>query len=198
MKSLTTIKENELVSQLRDGDSRAFDFLYQQYSKTIFNYSLRFLKQNELAEEIVQEVFLKIWMNRHSLNPDLSFKSFLFTIAKNLIFNFHKKASNDLRLQEQIYHIRSEENSCFVEDEIDWQDYQRIKNNAINSLPKRRREVFLLSREENLSNKEISERLNISVITVRNQLSIAVNDIRNYLEAHGDVTLMILFTVKFL
>ena len=192
-----SVKQSDrlLTDQLRTGNEAAFRLLYDRYRETLYGYSFRILKQRECAEEIVQDAFMKVWLNRQKIDPELSFKAYALTITRNLIYDSLKEAANDKSLAEKIfYNPAIVENS--VEDMIDWEHYEQLKSKALATLPEKRRQIFILSTEDGLSTKEISEQLNISVSTVKTQVSRALDDIREYLHLHGGVALTFIFLVQ--
>ncbi|MBC9796553.1 RNA polymerase sigma-70 factor [Sinomicrobium sp. FJxs] len=170
----------------------AFRKLFDLYRHDIYAYGKSILKHDEYAEEIVQDVFLKIWLNREKLDPELSFRSYIFAITRNLAINFLHKAANDARLREEVFY-KSQESYNPAENNIDAAYYDRIKQQAIDILSPRRRQIFELSRNRGMSYEEISKELGISVSTVKNQMSAALETIRNFLFAHSDLTLIITF-----
>ncbi|WP_231129581.1 RNA polymerase sigma factor [Flavobacterium sufflavum] len=179
-----------MVTALMVGNEKAFSELFNTYCNDVYAYSLSMLKNQALAEEIVQDVFLNIWLHRDRLNADLSFKSYVFTITRNLTFNLISKVANSHKLKEEVFYV-SQKSYSPIEDIIDEADYDVIKQKAIEQLPPKRRAIFEMSRNEEMSYEEISKELNISVSTVKGQMSKALADIRNFLETHGDVTLLI-------
>lgn len=179
-----------LVIELMEGNEKAFSELFNMFYNDVYGYSLSMLKNEVLAEEIVQEVFLNIWLHRERLNPDLSFKSYVFTITRNLTFNLISKVANSHKLKEEVFYT-SQKSYSPIEDGIAEADYDAIKNKAIEQLPHKRRIIFEMSRNKEMSYEEISKELNISVSTVKGQMSKALAEIRNFLETHGDVALLI-------
>tara|TARA_R110002050_G_scaffold4573_3_gene22160 strand:+ start:1581 stop:2180 length:600 start_codon:yes stop_codon:yes gene_type:complete len=179
-----------LVKELIEGNNKAFRKLFDTYRGDVYAYSVSMLKTKVLAEEIVQDVFLKIWQHRDRLNPDLSFKSYVFTITRNLTFNLISKVANNRKLKEEVFY-ESQKSYSPIEDQIAENDYEIIKNKAIEQLPPKRKVIFQMSRDEGKSYEEISKELNISVSTVKGQMSKALTTIRDFLQTHGDVTLLI-------
>ncbi|RVT78641.1 RNA polymerase sigma-70 factor [Flavobacterium sufflavum] len=190
MTETKAINNKLLVTALMVGNEKAFSELFNTYCNDVYAYSLSMLKNQALAEEIVQDVFLNIWLHRDRLNADLSFKSYVFTITRNLTFNLISKVANSHKLKEEVFYV-SQKSYSPIEDIIDEADYDVIKQKAIEQLPPKRRAIFEMSRNEEMSYEEISKELNISVSTVKGQMSKALADIRNFLETHGDVTLLI-------
>jgi RNA polymerase sigma-70 factor (family 1) len=190
MSETKAINNKLLVTELMLGNEKAFTELFNTYCNDVYAYSLSMLKNQVLAEEIVQDVFLNIWLHRDRLNTDLSFKSYVFTITRNLTFNLISKVANIHKLKKEVFYV-SQKSYSPIEDIIAEADYDVIKNKAIEQLSPKRRVIFEMSRNKEMSYEEISKELNISVSTVKGQMSKTLADIRNFLETHGDVTLLI-------
>jgi RNA polymerase sigma-70 factor (ECF subfamily) len=182
--------EKLLVRELMLGNENAFQKLFNTYRNDVYAYSISMLKNKELAEEIVQDVFLNIWQHRVRLNPDLSFKSYVFTITRNQTFNLISKVANNHKLKEEVFY-KSQKSYSPIEDELAEADYEIIKNHAIEKLPPRRKIIFKMSRNQDMSYEEISKELNISVSTVKGQMSKALASISCFLKTHSDVTFLI-------
>lgn len=190
MSETKTINNKLLVIKLMEGNEKAFSELFSCYHNDVYAYSLSMLKNQVFAEEIVQDVFLNIWLHRDRLNPELSFKSYVFTITRNLTFNLISKIANNHKFKEEVFY-NSQKSYSPVEDSIADADYDILKNKAIEQLPPKRRIIFEMSRNKEMSYEEISKELNISVSTVKGQMSKALAEIRTFLETHGDVALLI-------
>jgi len=185
MKKLSPHQEQGLICQLKAGDKQAFNQLFYQYERKLYNFSCKLLHSQEDAEEIVQEVFLKIWQKREELKPEFSFNSFVITIAKNLIFNKIRK-----NVYERSY-LASLEHSDFIHNETDRQvvysDLENISLQAIEQLPPKRKHIFKLSRESGMSNQEIAESLSISKSTVENQMNKCLKFLKQYLKNNAEI-----------
>ena len=183
MKKTDHISESEWVLSLKNGDLKAFSELFDRYGKRLYRFSMGYLKSESDAEEIVQEVFVKIWNKREELSLQKSFESYLFTIAKNGILNtIRKTKSEQAYLQYAKLHP---EKNVLLDDELNFRELERAYKEAIGKLSPRRKEIFLLSREQSLSNAEIAEKMNISVKTVENQMTSALSEIRKHLCSLG-------------
>ncbi|MGI9550521.1 MAG: RNA polymerase sigma factor [Aurantibacter sp.] len=180
--------DRDLVSQLKTGDEKAFEQLFDKYQCDVFRYAHSLIKSEEHAKEVVQDVFVKIWLKRETLRPELSFKSFLFTITKNLSYNFLVKASNDLKLKKDVFYHTSHFHTP-IENHMLNLEYKVLKQQAINSLSPKRKRIFEMSRIEGKSYKDISAELGITTQTVKNQMSQALGNISGYLESYGEITL---------
>jgi RNA polymerase sigma-70 factor (ECF subfamily) len=165
--------EKNLLLAIKCDDPEAFKKIYQRYRLKVYYFSLRFLKNKEEAEEVVQEVFIKIWNNRKQINETLSFNSYLFTIAKNHIFNLNRNKLNHQAFIDFIMPFCSEtENN--TEEAVISKDLENHLNNAINTLPPQRKKIFKKSREEGLTYPQIASELNISEKTVESQIRLAI------------------------
>ncbi len=178
------------VKELIANDEKAFQKLFDIYAGNIYAYSKSMLKSKEYAEEIVQDVFLRVWLHRDRINPDASFKSYIFTIARNLTLNFLSKAAYDKKLKEEIFY-KSQRADNQTEKLVSETEYERLKTQAIAQLPPKRRRIFEMSRNEGRSYEEISKELEISINTVKTQMSKALESIRIFLQKNTDLTLMI-------
>lgn len=167
--------EQLLVRSLSKGNLLAFNSLYRGYSNRLYRFAFGYLKSEDEAEELVQEVFTIIWEKRAELKDELSFKSFLFTIAFNII-------RKHFRTKSYMFEYFKNE----VGDDLDFSTsktvtYESLKQyitELADRMPERRKEIFIKSRLEGFSIKEIAEQLNISHKTVENQLSEALKFIR--------------------
>ena len=170
-----------VVKNLKQGDSKAFDDLFNKYSQRLYSFSLRYLKSEEDAEEVVQEVFLYIWEKRDGLNPDQSFNSYIFTIAYNMIRKYFIKRSRENAFKdEQLYVFLNEDNN--LDQLIDYKFLLQKVESIINSLPERRKEIFIKRKYEGSAIKQIAEELGISPNTVENQLASAQKQIQKELQ----------------
>ena len=185
MKNSKSIKE--LLNLIRDGNMVAFDTIYFQYSKRLYGFVLKLIKQEADAEEIVQEVFIKIWESRDKIDTYTSFESFLFTIAYNSTISLLRKRVNE---EKYIDHLKSRQNNLSNPDIIDEIHYNQLNEKVqslINQLTPRQKEIFKLSREQGFTYKEIAEKLSLSVNTVENHMVKALN----YLKSNIDKNLIV-------
>lgn len=160
----------ELLILLQKGDRVAFYLIYERYSKRLYGFVLRFLKQKEDAEEIVQEVFIKIWESKNKIDVFASFESFIFTIAYNATISLLRKRITENKYLEHLKSIQFENDPEIIE-EIHYRQLNEKVQILLDKLTPRQKEIFLLSREEGLSHNEIAEKLNISVLTVKKHIS---------------------------
>lgn len=173
--------ERSLVIRLIDGDENAFCELYAAYKNRLIYFAMRFLKSREYAEDIFQDAFTVIWQSRRFINPDASFSSYLYMIVRNRIFNQLRNLANEDRLKEHILsHAVDYTND--TNEEILANDLKRLIQRALQQLTPRQREIFEMSREQQLSHREIAEALGISIYTVQESVCNSLKILRSYLE----------------
>ena len=173
------IGEQKLVKKLRGGCHQSFTTLFHLYGKKLYNFSYKYTQSHAESEEIVQEVFLKIWNKRDTINAKLSFNAFLITIAKNHIFNRIKKEASRRQYREQIEPSELVTNE--TESKVIFANLEEIAKSKIDDLPPKRKQIFLLRRDSGLSIKEIADKLGIAESTVENQMNKAIKTIKSNL-----------------
>lgn len=172
--------EHDLLNRLKAGNESAFGELYAHYSEMIYGRLLRLLKDTDLADEVIQELFLKIWEKRGQINPSSSFKSYLYTIAEHLVYDHFRKVARDRKLQEK-FRLMSTEIYSHTEEDLLNKESRIIIEKAIETLPPQRKTAFVLCKMEGKSYEEAAEIMGISVSTVSNHLVKANITIRTYL-----------------
>jgi RNA polymerase sigma-70 factor (ECF subfamily) len=147
-----------------------------------------------ISEEIVQRTFIKIWDTKEQINPDKSFISYLCTIAKNMLLNEYEHQTVQYIYQEYVK-LKMEDIDSSTEKEIDKKLLEEYIDTLVDKLPPKRRAIFILSRKEGLSNKKISEQLQISESTIETQLSKALSFMKSQLQKYYEYILIILITL---
>lgn len=187
--------ETQWVRNLKKGDSLAFEELFHIYGKRLYHFSLGYLKSKPDAEEIVQEVFLRIWHLRTSLDPGFSFNAYLFKIAYRLIMEKFRKLTLERRYLADI----SAEVVTFTDELNDRTDYHsllELVQRSINRLPPRQKEVLLMRRSGGMAVADIAENLGISPKTVEHHLTEALKNIKAWM--NRDQVASMLFFYLFL
>ena len=173
-------EERSLILRLIEGDEDAFCELYATYKNRLIYFAMRFLKSREYAEDVFQDAFTVVWQSRRFINPDASFSSYLYTIMRNRILNQLRNTANEEKLKESILSQALD----YTEDtkrEVMLNDLKSLISHALQQLTPRQREIFEMSREAQLSHKEIADKFGISVNTVQEHISISLKLIRTYL-----------------
>jgi RNA polymerase sigma-70 factor (ECF subfamily) len=187
--------DKELVERLQKGDIEAFDLIYLKYSKQLYAFGLKYLRSAAEAEELVQSVFLKVWENYRILEKESSFKSYLFTIAYNSICNIFRK--NSYRQKFITDTIAGNPLSSFeIGEGIDYKSVLDQVQIIITKLPERQKIIFMKSREEGKSTKEIAAELGLSPGTIDNYISESLKFIRSHLR-NEDFAFLLLFSFFF-
>lgn len=189
--------DSTLVGSLQQGDHRAFEKLFERYAQKLFVFSLSYLKNENDAEEVVQEVFLKVWVKRSALKTDTSFQSYLFTIAFNSIKkSFNLKAKNDQFKLDLIDSMDAGQE--LVDFERDYQLVLEKLEQFIDAMPDRRKEIFLQRKQEGKPVKQIAEEMGVSVKTVENQITEAMHFLKRKFEEElpGGLLFFALFLEK--
>ena len=176
------VQDFKLLQEMQADNMLAFDAFYKKYQKRVFHFANTILKSKEDSENVVHEVFLKLWENRKNIEK---VRPYLFSIAYNTTISVIRKR---IKEQEFIDYIKSLPESWEepVNIDLEYRELKEKADNIINDLPGRQKEVYLLSRQNGLSYKEIAKKMNISVNTVENHLVRALRTIRKEL---GNISL---------
>lgn len=188
--------DKDLLLQVSKGNEIAFKALFDKYRQRLFYYISHFIKSNQVAEELVMDVFMKIWVGRSAVLQITDFDAFLFRIAHNKSIDFLRSAANDARLKvllwEQIQVVSGERaDAAILASEFE----QKIRE-AIDLLSPQRRKVYLLRREQDFTHDQIAAQLGISRATVNNHIVEAQRFIRSYLSKNMEITSFILFATS--
>jgi len=163
----------------------AFDAIYEKYCRRLYGFVIRYVKLEADAEEIVQDVFIKIWENREKINAYSSFESYLFTISYNAAISLLRKRIHEKKFLDHLKSFQHEDFVPELTDEIYFKELDTRIRSLLDELTPRQKEIFLLSRQEGLTHREIAKRLGISTNTVKNHLVSVLNflksNIDNYL-----------------
>ena len=192
METKLTNQDNRIIDQLREGSKDAFHFLYDTYGPKIYAFAFSYLKNSADAEELLQEVFLKLWEIRSSIDNSKNIKSFLFKICINLIYDFIRRKNIEKAYMD--YSGYESEKCC----DNTWHDviYNEMLSNLhqlVSGMPQQRQRIFRMSKEDGLSNEEIALQLNLSRRTVENQLYRAVSLLKEKLGTGSLAALLFFF-----
>ena len=182
--------------RMKEGDMVAFYHIYERYCKRLYVFVLRYIKLESEAEEIVQEVFVKIWESREKINVYSSFESFIFTMTYNTTISVFRKRTQEKKYLEHLKSIQQIEKAPDLTDEIHFNELNNHIRSLLKQLTPRQQEIFRMSREEGLKHEEIARELNITVNTVKKHMTNTLA----YLKANIDTSLMagLLFIYLFL
>jgi RNA polymerase sigma-70 factor (family 1) len=180
-----------LIESLKNGDEQAYNYLIDTYHHKLCVYANSLVKNVYSAEDIVQNVFIKVWEQRTRLKPDHALKSFLYKLAYNEFIDLYRKNQSLFSLEKSYYDALN----SVIQDE-DSESFQRVLNvvnKEIQNLPPKCKEVFILSKKEGLTNIEIAEHLDVSIKTVEAQITKAFSILRSSLDEKIKTFLFLLF-----
>ena len=185
-----------MVERLQKGDVEAFDLIYDKYSGKLYAFGLKYCRSTAEAEELVQSVFLKLWENYKNLKKESSFKSYLFTISYNEICKLFRKRNYQQKfINDTLY--ENSQSFTEIEDGIDYQSVLDRVQQIVDKLPERQKTIFLKSRQEGKSSKEIAKEVGLSPGTVDNYISEALKFIRSRLN-NESLPVLLFFSLFFL
>jgi len=169
MTDLTSLSDLELQKLLAQHDYQSFTTLYNRYVEAVKKFLLKVLKSDELADDVSQEVFIKIWLNREQLIHVQVFKSYLFIVARNQALDYLRAAFRSDVAMKEIVQTFAEQRSTTEETLLD-KEYLRFLNRVLNTLPQRSREIFALCKEQGKSYEEAASILGISRNAIKNHM----------------------------
>ncbi len=182
MKLHTSRKKEQLLA-LKRGDKAAFKWLFTMYEKKLYAFIFSIAKSDYVAEEILQEVFIKLWMKRETLDSAKSLDAFIFKIARNMTYNYLRGVASQEALKRELWknivHNKEQE-----DDKVLLENYEKIVSTILKDIPPQKRNVFILSKQQGKSNQEIADLLGISPKTVKNHLWKTLQIIREQAKPH--------------
>ena len=187
--------DDEVIINIKNGDVSAFENLYHLFYPKVYIFIEKHLQAPQDAEELTQDIFLKIWKNRASINLSQSIDGYIFKIAKNTLIDFYrKKKATNLSIEKiQINSYQDIDPAS----QLHQKELAHLLTQAIENLPQKRKNIFLLSREEGLTYNQIANKLGISVKTVETQISLSLKSIKQKLKYHTDVILFLVVFIKY-
>ena len=181
--------ETELLKRLQRGDELAFIEIYDHYKQPLYSFILKFVKVPAYADDLLQDLFLKIWEIRSRINTGLSFKAYLYRICRNLVYKFLKKTAQQAEeLSEQMQHFIPDVNAN-SEVKLQWKEYEENIKLAIDNLPPRRKEIFILCRQGRHTYDDVAKQLGISRNTVKEHMVLSMRSISSFLKLQKGIHL---------
>jgi RNA polymerase sigma-70 factor (family 1) len=184
--SHTLHTDPDLFKRLSQGDELAFRQVFEWYRTKLYFFVLHIVGQEAVAEELVQEIFLRLWVSRATLAGVSNQDSYLFVIAKNRALDHIRQAARERSMKKELIRTMVLD-ELTTEEDIDLNESKRLIEAAISKLPEQQGRVFRLSKEQGLKRSEIAQTLNISEHTVKKHLGEAIRFIKKYLREHGDI-----------
>ena len=190
MISPTALNEKELLMLLKQGDDHAFEEIYHLHSGRLYSNLLKLVKSEELAMDLLQDLYIKLWNNRANIDVDKSIGAYLFSIAKNLAIDFFRRAARESNLQNHLITVGTELYN-HVDDAFFHKETSEILAKAIEALPPQQQKIFNLCKMEGRSYDEAASIMGISPVTVGNQLVKAVKSVRSAMMNSHDALIII-------
>jgi len=197
IENLSLLDEKGLLDLVAGGDEKAFARLFELYADMTYGFAILHTKTSDSAEEVVQDIFLKLWLKRDKLREIRSFRDHLFIITRNHIIDYLRKNLREKKYQQQLArHFK--EASFSPEQQLIFKESREMIEKAVALLPPRQQVIYRLRRNEDMSLDEIARKMDLSRLTVRNHLNKALGAIRTYIQAHSHelVSLLLLLLLQ--
>lgn len=195
MNTLSPNNDQSLLISLRQGDIKAFDALYHRYAKKLMAFALTFFADQAIAEEAVQEIFIRIWEKRRELDESKSFKSYLFQAVKFYMFNFIRDRKESCSYEDVSEATFRTENP--VEEMLHYEELEATAKLLIAKLPQVQQQVFRLNKLEGLTTQEIAEKMNLSKRTIEHHIYLATKTVKSELLHYISISAMIFVGIFF-
>lgn len=189
----TIEKQRKILLAVQSGSEKAYKELYEQWVSRLYRFVFQYLKSKDASEDVVQETFLRIWSNRANLNPDTSFKSYLFTIAYHFLLKEIRRQLNNPLMEDYVEYLnRLSTETIEVESLMCYDQFVEALEKGKQYLSPRQRTIFEMNKEYGMSIPEISEKLSITNQVTRNQLCMALKILRVELRQYYPLLLLFL------
>ncbi len=196
--TLTMETKPEILLQLKQGNEKAFKHIFDFYYKQVFYFTYKYVRNKEESEDITQNIFIRLWNKRESIDVSKSFHGFLFTIGYRLVIDHIRQQAfcpgGWLNQESQEAAFVS---ALTAEDSLNEHNFASTYQKALDTLPPKRKEIFILSRHDGLSNKAIAEKMQISIKTVENQMTAALASLKGHFKTDGIGLFIMLMLVHF-
>lgn len=180
------MREKDLIIQLKNDNRHAFDSLYEMHAGKLMQICLSYIRITEDAEEIIQDIFISLWQNRENIKNNESLYPFLYGALHNKILYYFRKKLNS-PIYEEYINLKEESQSEPGSNAIEYEEFRNIIFSEINSLPRAQRDSIILSKFQGMSNKEIADKLNLNIQTIKNALSVGLKNLRIQLSKYPDI-----------
>ena len=184
--------DKNLIRKLISGDVKSFEKIYNRYEKRLYYYILKLTKEELIAEELLQDVFLKIWDNRKTINPDLNFQAYIYKIANNKSLDYLRSKARREKLNKTFSQLATTSTNE-TEIAIIFAQYESLLKDFIQKLSPEKQAIYQMSQQQGKSSEEIAQKLNISPKTVRNNQYHILKILKMKLLPHLDIGLPLLF-----
>ncbi|MFD0792059.1 RNA polymerase sigma factor [Mucilaginibacter litoreus] len=185
------LDEQLLLRQLKEGNERAFTYFYDSHSAVIYRKLKKMVRVEELADELLQDVFVRLWDKRHLIDPEKPLRAYLFLIAQNLVYDFYRKLNRDERLQTAVLKDFTE-SYLHTEEELFAKETEELLHKAIDQLPAQQQLVFRLCKLEGKTYQQVSQELGISTATINTHIFRATKSIKEFMYNYNHVAMQVI------
>ncbi|HEX6431761.1 MAG TPA: RNA polymerase sigma-70 factor [Niastella sp.] len=191
------LDETTLISLLKNDSEYAFQLLFEHYHNLVYKVALLYVKSPTLAQDIVQDVFMKIWFQRKDLPNIISFESWIYTLSRNVTINCVKKLAHEYKAKTAFNNLQNGFDNS-TDHKVRNSQYNALLQQAINELPEQQQKVYRLGKENGMSYEAIAHELSLSPLTVKTHMARALASIRSFLQKHDKefIILFIIFLMK--
>lgn len=179
------VNELDLLVQLRMGDKTAFQLLYDRYSRPIYGNILRLVRDETVADDLLQDVFVKIWEHREHIDPTQSFRAYLFTCSRHFVFNFRRRLKLEIETAILLARTYVDGDNAVI-DALNAKETETLLHEVIEELPTQRQRIFRLCKVDGLSYRQVAEQLGISEATVHDHIVKANKFVKDRLTHRGE------------
>ncbi len=190
--SIALEEEKHLLILLNQGDEQAFEKIYHLYSTRVLKKLIRLVKDENIAKELLQDIFLKIWEKRASLHPDKCFKSYLFKITENQVIDLFRRAASERKIMNHLTSVTSELHNP-TEDVMNLKESNAILQEAINALPPQRKKIFTLCKVEGRTYEDAGKLLGISSGTVNDHMVKALRAVKKHFNTNDFAIIFLIY-----
>ncbi|SDH36453.1 RNA polymerase sigma-70 factor, ECF subfamily [Pedobacter terrae] len=176
--------EAEILAEIARGDKLAFEILFRNYHKYVLAFSRKITRSDDLAKEIVQDVFLKIWLGREKLKALETFGAYLNTMVRHHCFNALRQLSQKVKSNE-VFRLKVSKSSESTAQELDYREAEQILNQAVETLSPQQRMVYILCHQQGMKYEEAAIKMGISPQTVHAYMKDALKKIRAHFKKHA-------------
>ena len=190
------LTDTELTLRLKEHDEAAFETLFRRHYRYLYSVAIQYVKDPDLAEDALQEVYLKLWTNRHQLDESQSVRNYLATAMRHQVLNIIRDEKRAV-LRHLTHQATQPDIDTTTEETLILNEYGSVVKDALNQLPTQRRLVFTLRSESGLTNEEVASQLHISINTVKVHYYQACRFLRNYLRQHAGIEALLILAATF-
>lgn len=185
---------NNILIAVAEGNEASFEELFHLYKQQVYAYAMHFTHRESTSEEIVQDIFLKLWLHKEDLTRIKCFEPYLYTITRNLCFNYLKKFACERALKQELS-LSQKTLEDSAESTVIYRDYENLIQQILELLPPQQKKIYTLNFFQGQKQEEIAQSLHISRNTVKVHIAKARETVRKYLAAHIDLIIFLLITV---